>query len=41
MSQVVIILGAGASKAAGAPLMADFLDTAFSLWKTNQVRETL
>jgi hypothetical protein len=33
MSSTVFILGAGASKQAGAPLMADFLDTAYDLWR--------
>ncbi|MDD5455823.1 MAG: hypothetical protein PHV30_02185 [Candidatus Margulisbacteria bacterium] len=37
MSDVVFILGAGASKECGAPLMADFLDTAFDLWKRNEI----
>lgn len=31
MSEIVIILGAGASKHAGAPLMLDFLDVADEL----------
>lgn len=39
MSDVVFILGAGASKAAGAPLMADFLDTAYGLWKRQKVTD--
>lgn len=33
MSEAVFILGAGASRAAGAPLMGDFLDIAYRLWK--------
>lgn len=37
MANVVIILGAGASREAGGPLMGDFLDIADSLWKTNSV----
>jgi hypothetical protein len=32
MSEIVFILGAGASKHAGAPLMAEFLDTARDLY---------
>lgn len=39
MSDIVFILGAGASKRCGAPLMNDFLETAFNLWKTNKVQE--
>jgi hypothetical protein len=39
MSSVVFILGAGASKQAGAPLMADFLDVATDLLRTNRVSE--
>jgi len=39
MSNIVFILGAGASKDCGAPLMNDFLDTAFNLWKTSEVDE--
>ena len=38
MSNVVFILGAGASRQCGAPLMNDFLETAFHLWKTNKVQ---
>ena len=34
MSNIVFILGAGASKQGGAPLMSDFLDVAHNLWKT-------
>jgi hypothetical protein len=37
MSEVVFILGAGASKDCGAPLMNDFLDTASRLLSTNDV----
>jgi hypothetical protein len=40
MSSVVFILGAGASKQAGAPLMANFLDVATDLLKTNRVGES-
>lgn len=39
MSNTIFILGAGASKAAGAPLMAEFLDVAHNLWKTGQVKD--
>ncbi|OGA51896.1 MAG: hypothetical protein A3G24_13120 [Betaproteobacteria bacterium RIFCSPLOWO2_12_FULL_62_13] len=39
MADVVFILGAGASRQGGAPLMSDFLDVADNLWRTNQVRE--
>lgn len=39
MSSTVFILGAGASKQAGAPLMREFLDVAYNLWKTRQVVE--
>jgi len=35
MSKVVFILGAGASKECGAPLMANFLDIAYNLHATN------
>ncbi len=38
MSEVVFILGAGASKACGAPLMSDFLDIARNLVRTDSVR---
>ncbi len=34
MADTVFILGAGASKEAGAPLMGEFLDVAHNLWKT-------
>lgn len=37
MSQIVFILGAGASRDCGAPLMNDFLDTASRLLSTNDV----
>lgn len=37
MSNVVFILGAGASKQAGAPLMGNFLDVANDLLRTGQV----
>lgn len=36
MSEIVYVLGAGASKHAGAPLMNDFLDTARRLWSGGQ-----
>ena len=39
MATTVLILGAGASKKAGAPLMAEFLDVAHELWKTGQVSD--
>ena len=39
MSDVVFILGAGASKDCGAPLMADFIDVATHLFLTNSVVE--
>ena len=39
MSEIVFILGAGASKEAGAPLMADFLDKADGLRKAGKVQE--
>src|SRR5438445_11948068 len=39
MSEVVFVLGAGTSKHAGAPLMADFLDVAHDLWKVGKVRD--
>lgn len=39
MSNVVFILGAGASKQCGAPLMADFLDVASDLLRSNLVPE--
>lgn len=39
MSEIVFILGAGASKDCGAPLMNDFLDTASRLLATNKVSE--
>ena len=37
MADVVLILGAGASKNAGTPLLADFLDRAEDLLLTKQV----
>ena len=37
MSDVVFILGAGASKQCGAPLMAEFLDVANSLLRKKEV----
>jgi len=39
MPTTVFILGAGASKQAGAPLMAEFLSVARRLWQTGKVRE--
>jgi len=35
MSEIVFILGAGASRSAGAPLMQEFLDTARALWSAS------
>lgn len=35
MADTIFILGAGASREAGAPLMNDFLDVAYKLWKRN------
>lgn len=37
MANTVFLLGAGASKRAGAPLMYDFLDVAHDLWKAKKV----
>src|SRR6266446_8966158 len=37
MAKIIFILGAGASKVAGAPLMHEYLDKARELWKTNKV----
>ncbi|MBI3669832.1 MAG: hypothetical protein HY237_08655 [Acidobacteria bacterium] len=37
MSETVFILGAGASKSAGAPLMKNFLDVAYNLRKRPEV----
>jgi hypothetical protein len=37
MSDVVFLLGAGASATAGAPLMSNFLDRAHDLWRLKQV----
>jgi len=39
LSSVVFILGAGASKQCGAPLMADFLDVASHLYRTDASRD--
>lgn len=39
MSKIVIILGAGASKTAGAPLMNEFIDVAEHLYATKQVED--
>src|ERR1700682_5020379 len=39
MSNVLFILGAGASRQCGAPLMADFLDTASDLLRADKVKE--
>lgn len=39
MSDIVFILGAGASKECGAPLMADFLDVAQSLTRTGKTKD--
>lgn len=39
MSDIVFILGAGASKQCGAPLMADFLDVAQRLTRTGETKE--
>lgn len=39
MSNVVFILGAGASRHCGAPLMSDFLDVASNLLRSNAVQE--
>ncbi len=36
MSNTVFVLGAGASKLAGAPLMKEFLDTAYELWRSGK-----
>lgn len=41
MSQTVFILGAGASREAGGPLMADFLDTADELRKSTDLKDDL
>lgn len=40
MADTVFILGAGASKLAGAPLMGDFLDTAHDLWKLGKTSDS-
>lgn len=39
MSSTVFILGAGASKRAGAPLMAEFLDVAHENWKHGKIQK--
>lgn len=39
MSKMVFILGAGASKAVGAPVMAEFLDVAENLWASGMVKD--
>ena len=39
MSKTVFILGAGASKQAGVPLMGEFLDVADSIWKEGKITE--
>lgn len=39
MSRTVFILGAGASKEGGAPLMTEFLEVAEQLWRRNQVAD--
>ena len=39
MSNVVFILGAGASRQCGAPLMSDFLDVASSLLRSGEVQD--
>lgn len=39
MSNIVFILGAGASQQCGAPLMSDFLDVASNLLRSNAVQE--
>lgn len=39
MASVVFILGAGASKAGGAPLMMEFLDAAYNLWKLGSISD--
>lgn len=39
MASIVFILGAGASKRAGAPLTNDFLDVAYDLWKMGSVSD--
>lgn len=39
MSNVVFILGAGASQQCGAPLMNNFLDKAKDLWNLNKVKD--
>jgi hypothetical protein len=39
MSSVVFVLGAGASKQCGAPLMGNFLDVASDLFRANRVQD--
>jgi len=39
MSKTVFILGAGASKQAGVPLMGEFLDVADTIWKEGKLTE--
>lgn len=39
MSKIVFILGAGASKEAGAPLMCEFLNQAYDIWQLGKVSE--
>ena len=39
MSDIVFVLGAGASQQCGAPLMADFLDVANHLWLSRSVED--
>jgi hypothetical protein len=39
MANTVFILGAGASYQAGVPLMNDFLDVAYNLWRTGEAKD--
>lgn len=39
MSDIVFILGAGASRYCGGPLMSDFLEIAGDLWKSGVIKE--
>jgi hypothetical protein len=39
MANTVFIPGAGASYQAGVPLMNDFLDVAYSLWRTGEAKD--
>ena len=39
MSDIVFILGAGASRDCGGPLMSDFLEIAGDLWKSEVIKE--